>query len=63
MSKQTRPRYDADFRSKAFAELLNHDLLEVKEIAKAKLSILNKSIRKNRERESNEYNQREQRFE
>ncbi|WP_394389085.1 hypothetical protein [Shewanella woodyi] len=50
-------------RSKAFAELLNQDSTEVKEIAKAKLSLLDRSIRENRERDSDEYNQREQRFE
>lgn len=52
-----------EVRSKAFAELLNHDLPEVHKIAKAKLSLLDRSIRENRKRDSNEYNQREQRFE
>ncbi|WP_179038216.1 hypothetical protein [Limnobaculum xujianqingii] len=50
-------------RSQAFSELLNHDSPEVREIAKAKLSLLNRSIRENRERETEEYNRREQRFE
>ncbi|MCH4810431.1 hypothetical protein [Vreelandella neptunia] len=52
-----------EVRSKAFAELLNQDLPEVKKIAKAKLSLLDRSIRENRGRESDEHNQREQRFE
>ena len=52
-----------EVRSKAFAELLNQDTPEVQNIAKAKLSLLDRSIRENRERESDEYNQREQRFE
>jgi hypothetical protein len=52
-----------EVRSKAFAELLNQDLPEVQKIAKAKLSLLDRSIRENRDRESDEYNQREQRFE
>ncbi len=32
-------------------------------MAKTKLSLLNRSIRENREREAEEYNRREQRFE
>lgn len=50
-------------RRKAFAELSNHDSPEVRKITKAKLSLLDRSIRESRERESDEYNQREQRFE
>ncbi|EGG92868.1 hypothetical protein IMCC1989_2342 [gamma proteobacterium IMCC1989] len=52
-----------EVRSKAFADLLDQDLPEVQKIAKDKLSLLNKSIRERRDRESDEYNQREQRFE
>jgi len=52
-----------EVRSKAFAELLTQDSPEVQKIAKAKLSLLDRSIRENRDRESDEYNQREQRFE
>lgn len=52
-----------EVRAKAFAKLTNHDSPEVQEIAKAKLSLLNRSIRENRDRESDEYNHREQRFE
>jgi hypothetical protein len=52
-----------EVRSKAFAELLTQDSPEVQKIAKAKLSLLDRSIRENRCRESDEYNQREQRFE
>ncbi|MBB1291611.1 hypothetical protein [Pseudoalteromonas sp. SR41-4] len=52
-----------EVRAKAFAELSNNDSPEVQEIVKAKLSLLNKSIRENRDHESDEYNQREQRFE
>ena len=52
-----------EIRSKAFAELLNHTSSEVQEMAKTKLSLLNRSIVENREREAAEYNWREQRFE
>ena len=52
-----------EVRSEAFADLLNHVSPEVREIARTKLSLLNRSIRENREREAEEYNRREQRFE
>ncbi|WP_223191913.1 hypothetical protein [Pseudoalteromonas piscicida] len=52
-----------EVRKKAFAELLNHDSPGVQKIAKVKLSLLDRSIRENRNHESDEYNQREQRFE
>ncbi|MBY8318135.1 hypothetical protein KW543_20475 [Vibrio fluvialis] len=52
-----------EVRAEAFAELLNHDSPEVREMAKTKLSHLNRSIRENREREAEQYNRREQRFE
>ncbi|MBF4341611.1 hypothetical protein EAY39_12630 [Vibrio anguillarum] len=52
-----------EVRVKAFAELLNHDSSEVQEKVKSKLSHLKRSIIEYRERESEEYNQREQRFE
>ncbi|MDW1317920.1 hypothetical protein AB9B33_25035, partial [Klebsiella pneumoniae] len=52
-----------EVRSEAFAVLLNHVSPEVREMAKTKLSLLNRSIRENREREAEEYNRREQRFE
>ena len=52
-----------EVRSKAFAGLLNHGSPEVQEMAKTKLSLLNRRISENREREAEEYNQREQRFE
>jgi hypothetical protein len=52
-----------EVRSEAFAELINHASPEVREVAKVKLSLLDRSIRENRERDSGEYNQREQRFE
>lgn len=52
-----------EVRAEAFAELLNHSSPEVREIAKIKLSHLNRSIRENREREVEEYNWREQRSE
>ncbi len=52
-----------EVRAEAFAELLNHDSPEVREMAKTKLSHLNRSIRESREREAEQYNHREQRFE
>lgn len=55
--------YILEVRAKALAELLIHDSPEVQEVAKAKHSLLNKSIRENKDRESDEHNQREQRFE
>lgn len=53
----------ADVRSKAFAKLLDYPDVEVQEIVKTKLSALDQSIRKEREREIAEHNEREQRFE
>ncbi|MBU3950398.1 MAG: hypothetical protein KJ826_19540 [Proteobacteria bacterium] len=50
-------------RSKAFAELLEHPSHEVCECARLKLSLIEKSIRKNREQEAKLDNRREQRFE
>jgi hypothetical protein len=52
-----------EVRSKAFADLLNHHSGEVREFAKIKLTLIEKSIRKNREKEAEENNRREQRFE
>lgn len=52
-----------EVRSEAFAELLDHVSPEMREMVKTKLSLLNRSIRENRECEAEEYNQREQRFE
>lgn len=52
-----------EVRSEAFSDLLNHVSPEVREMAKIKLSLLNRSIRENREREAEEYNRWEQRFE
>ena len=52
-----------EVRSKAFAELLNHGSPEVQEMAKTKLSLLNRSVSEDREREAKKCNQREQRFE
>jgi hypothetical protein len=52
-----------EVRSKAFAELLNHDSSKVQDIAKDKLSLLNRRVREEKEREAEENNQREQRFE
>lgn len=52
-----------EVRSEAFADLLNHVSPEVREMAKIKLPLLNRSIQENREREAEEYNRREQRFE
>lgn len=52
-----------EVRSKAFAELLDHHSQEVRELAKAKLTSLEKTIRKKREQEAEEYGRREQRFE
>lgn len=50
-------------RSKAFAELLNHHSPNVRELAKIKLSLIDKSVRDNREREAEEHTRREQKFE
>ncbi|MFQ1781548.1 hypothetical protein ACK377_02820 [Aeromonas veronii] len=52
-----------EVRSEAFSELLTHMSPEVREVAKTKLSLLNRAIRENRESEAEEYNRREQRFE
>lgn len=50
-------------RSKAFAELLEHDSREVRELAKIKLVLIEKSVLKNRENEAKENNTYEQLFE
>ncbi|SMP71406.1 hypothetical protein [Anoxynatronum buryatiense] len=50
-------------RSRAFAELLDHTSREVQDFARHKLTIIESSIRKNREREAAENSLREQRFE
>ena len=50
-------------RSKAFAALLDHRSHEVRELAKIKLDLIDKSVRENRVREAEENNRREQRFE
>ena len=52
-----------EVRSKAFADLLNHHSGEVREFAKIKLALIEKSVRKNREKEAEENNRLEQRFE
>ncbi|MCR6710943.1 hypothetical protein, partial [Enterobacter bugandensis] len=52
-----------EVRLEAFEVLLNHISPEVREMAKTKLSLLNRSIRESRASEAEEYNRREQRFE
>ncbi|MFN4501036.1 hypothetical protein ACK3XA_29190 [Klebsiella grimontii] len=52
-----------EVRLEAFEVLLNHVSPEVREMAKTKLSLLNRSIRESRASEAEEYNRREQRFE
>lgn len=52
-----------EVRSKAFADLLEHESSEVREVAKGKLLLLNNEIRERRGREAKEYSQHEQRFE
>ncbi len=52
-----------EVRAHAFSELLHHSALEVRECAKAKLALMEQSIRHNRARESEEHNRWEQRFE
>ena len=52
-----------EVRSKAFAELLDHDSLEVRETAKVKLVKIENSAREKRKEEAEESNRYEQRFE
>ncbi|MFC5439007.1 hypothetical protein ACFPK0_03140 [Rhodanobacter ginsenosidimutans] len=52
-----------DSRSKAFAELLNERDPNVQDFVRIKLSQLEQEIRREREREASEHNEREQRFE
>ena len=52
-----------EVRSKAFAELLDHDSLEVREIAKVKLVKIENSAREKRKEEAEKSNRYEQRFE
>ncbi len=52
-----------EVRSKAFAELLEHSSLEVREFAKTKLAVIDQSVRQNRKQEAEENSRREQRFE
>ncbi|MDE4454214.1 hypothetical protein [Psychrobacter sp. DAB_AL62B] len=50
-------------RAKAFSELSNHASIEVQKLIEKKLALVNQWIQKERERETKEHNQREQRFE
>ena len=52
-----------EVRSKAFAELLDHSSHDVREFAKAKLVLIEQSVRQRREQEAEENSRREQRFE
>lgn len=52
-----------NIRSKAFAELLKHSSPEVREFSKAKLVIIEQSVRQEQKREAEENSLREQRFE
>lgn len=52
-----------EVRSQAFSELLEYPTLEVCEFARAKLSLIEQTIRRTREREAEEDNRHEQRFE
>lgn len=50
-------------RAKAFSELSNHASVEIQKLMEEKLALVNQWIQKEREREAQEHNQREQRFE
>ena len=50
-------------RAKAFSELSNHASIEIQKLIEEKLALVNRWIQKEREREAQEHNQREQRFE
>lgn len=50
-------------RAKAFAELSNHASVEIQKLIEEKLALVNQWIQKEREREAQDHNQREQRFE
>ena len=50
-------------RAKAFSELSNHASVEVQKLIEEKLALVNQWIQKEREREAQDHNQREQRFE
>ena len=52
-----------EVRSKAFEELLEHPLPEVREASALKLELFSKSIKANREQESKDNSRHEQRFE
>lgn len=52
-----------EVRSRAFAALLEHSSLEVREFARGKLNLIEQSIRRNREQEAEEDSRQEQRFE
>ena len=52
-----------EVRARALSELLHHSATEVRDCAKAKLALMEHSIRDNRARESEEHNRQEQRFE
>jgi hypothetical protein len=52
-----------EVRSKAFAALTEHNVLEIREFAASKMVVLEQTIRRSREQEAAEYNQLEQRFE
>ncbi|MBF4489898.1 hypothetical protein IOD06_08355 [Psychrobacter sp. N25K4-3-2] len=50
-------------RARAFSELSNHASVEIQKLIEEKLALVNQWIQKEREREAQEHNQREQRFE
>ena len=50
-------------RAKAFSELSNHASVEIQKLIEEKLALVNQWIQKEREREAQEHNQCEQRFE
>lgn len=50
-------------RAKAFSELSNHASVEAQKLIEKKLALVNQWIQKEREREAQDHNQREQRFE
>lgn len=50
-------------RAEAFSELSSHASVEIQKLIEKKLALVNQWIQKEREREAQEHNQREQRFE
>jgi hypothetical protein len=52
-----------EIRAKAFAELLEHPLREVRDLAARKFERVEQDVRQKREREAAEHSRREQRFE